>query len=70
MKQTPLMQKNITMSIDLPLRLALVEKDGQTFLLHQTTEDDCREYQLENHPVLEKVESLFTELESEPGHQE
>ncbi|MDX2503372.1 MAG: DUF302 domain-containing protein [Gammaproteobacteria bacterium] len=64
---TKLMQKDITMSLDLPLRLAIVDKDGQTFLIHQTTEDYCKYYQVENHPVLEKVETLFATLATEPG---
>lgn len=64
---TKLMQKDITMSLDLPLRLAIVDKDGQTFLIHQTTEDYCKYYQVENHPVLEKVETLFATLATELG---
>ena len=62
---TKLMQKDITMSIDLPLRLAIIDKDGQTLMIHQTTEDYCMNYQVEGHPVLEKVESLFSALASE-----
>ncbi|MFW2439828.1 MAG: DUF302 domain-containing protein [Arenicellales bacterium] len=62
---TKLMQKDITMSLDLPLRLAVIHKDGQTMLIHQTTEDYCKNYQVEGHPVLEKVESLFAALASE-----
>ena len=62
---TKLMQKDIAMSLDLPLRLAIVDKDRQTTLIHQTTEDYCRNYQVENHPILEKIESLFAALASE-----
>jgi len=62
---TKLMQKDITMSLDLPLRLALVDKDGQTILIHQTSEDYCENYQVEDHPVLEKIDALFTTLASE-----
>jgi uncharacterized protein (DUF302 family) len=62
---TKLMQKDITMSFDLPLRLAIIDKDGQTMLIHQTSDDYCKNYQVENHPVLEKVESLFTALAAE-----
>ena len=62
---TKLMQKDITMSLDLPLRLAIVDKDGQTILIHQTREDYCSNYQVESHPVLDKVESLFAALASE-----
>ena len=67
---TRLMQKDITMSLDLPLRLAIFDKDGQTMLLHETTKDYCRNYQVENHPVLEKIESLFATLVSELSKQE
>jgi uncharacterized protein (DUF302 family) len=62
---TKLMQKDITMSLDLPLRIAIVEKDGKTLLLHQTTEDYTNLYQVIDHPVLEKMEALFTELAAE-----
>ena len=62
---TKLMLKDIAISLDLPLRLAIVDKDGQTCLIHQTTEDYCKNYQVENHPVLEKVETLFATLASE-----
>jgi len=55
MAGTKLMQKDITMSLDLPLRIAIVE-DG---------EDYCNNYQVENHPVLEKIESLFATISSE-----
>ena len=62
---TKLMQKDITISLDLPLRLAIVDKDGQTMLIHQSAEDYCINYQVKNHPVLEKIESLFATLASE-----
>jgi uncharacterized protein (DUF302 family) len=62
---TKLMQKDIGMSFDLPLRLAIVEKDRQTVLIHQTAEDYETLYQVKGHPMLEKVESLFTTLASE-----
>ena len=67
---TKLMQKDITMSLDLPLRLAIFDNNGQTILLHQTAEDYCRDYSVEDHPVLEKVETLFATLASEYGTQE
>jgi uncharacterized protein (DUF302 family) len=62
---TKLMQKDIVMSLDLPLRLAVVDIDGQTMLIHQTTKDYCRNYQVEKHPILEKIELLFAALASE-----
>ncbi|MFT5506404.1 MAG: hypothetical protein ACI8XC_004132 [Gammaproteobacteria bacterium] len=62
---TKLMQKDIAMSLDLPLRLAVFDKDGKTTMLHQTAEDHCHHYQVGNHPVLEKVESLFATLAAE-----
>lgn len=62
---TKLLQKDIAMSLDLPLRLAIFDKDGQTILLHQTSEDYSRNYAVQNHPVLEKVEGLFATLASE-----
>ena len=67
---TKLMQKDITMSLDLPLRLAIFDNNGQTMLLHQTSEDYSRDYAVENHPVLEKVEGLFATLASELGKRE
>jgi len=62
---TKLMQKDITMSLDLPLRLAIVDNDGETLIIHQTSEDYCMNYQVENHPVLKKVEELFATLVAE-----
>ena len=62
---TRLMQKDITMSLDLPLRLAIVDNNGQTILIHQTTEDYSQNYQVDGHPVLEKIESLFSALVTE-----
>lgn len=62
MAGTKLMQKDITMSFDLPMRIAIVENDGETFVIHQTTEGYCGLYDVENHPVLEKVEQLFAGL--------
>ena len=62
---TKLMQKDITASLDLPLRLAIVESDSQTLLIHQTSDDYISNYQLEGHPVLDKIEGLFTTLVDE-----
>ncbi len=62
---TKLMQQDISISLDLPLRLAIVNKDGQTMLIHQTTKDYCSHYQVQNHPVLDKIEALFSALASE-----
>lgn len=62
---TKLMQKDITMSLDLPLRLAIIDVEGQTMLIHQTSDDYSQNYQVEGHPVLEKIESLFSALVSE-----
>jgi uncharacterized protein (DUF302 family) len=62
---TRLMQKDITMSLDLPLRLAIVDNNGQTMLIHQTTEDYSQNYQVDGHPVLEKIELLFSALATE-----
>jgi uncharacterized protein (DUF302 family) len=62
---TKLMQKDIYMSFDLPLRLAVIEKGSETFLLHQTAADYSNQYQVQGHPVLEKIESLFSVLTSE-----
>lgn len=65
MAGTKLMQKDIAMSLDLPLRIAIVAVGEQTTVLHQTTEDYCSQYQVENHPVLEKIEALFSAVVSE-----
>ena len=62
---TKLMQKDIFMSYDMPLRVAIVEKENEMFLIHQTSADYINQYQVEGHPVLEKVENLFSALASE-----
>lgn len=62
---TKLMQQDIAMSLDLPLRLAVVEMGDQTVLIHQTTDDFISHYDVEGHPVLDKVASLFELLISD-----
>jgi len=62
---TKLMQKDITMSLDLPLRIAVVERDGETAIIHQTSEDHANNYDVKSHPVLDKVEALYSSLISE-----
>lgn len=62
---TMLMQKDIFMSLDLPLRLAVVENEGHTWLVHQESDDFTAQYQVQGHPVLTKIESLFTVLIAE-----
>jgi len=62
---TKLMLQDIAISLDLPLRIAIVDNNGQTLIIHQTSEDYYRNYQVKSHPVLEKVESLFATLVSE-----
>lgn len=62
---TRLMQKDIYMSLDLPLRLAVVEKENKTFLLHQTTAEYANLYQVEGHPVMENIENLFSAIAEE-----
>ncbi len=64
MAGTKLMQKDIAMSLDLPLRLAIVDDGGETLIVHRTAEDYCKDYEVENHPVIGKVEELFEALVS------
>lgn len=59
---TKLMQKDMLISFDLPLRMAIIESDEGTLIVHQTSEGYCRDYQVENHPVLEKITQLFDTL--------
>ena len=59
---TKLMKTDIAISLDLPLRLAIVDSVDGTLIVHQTSEDYRRNYKVENHPVLEKVEALFATL--------
>ena len=56
------MQSDITMSLELPLRVAFVEIEGSTFLLNQTSEVYQANYNVIGHPVLEKIEQLFTAM--------
>lgn len=62
---TRLMQKDIAISLDLPLRMAIVDDGGNTTLLHQTSDDYGNHYQVKNHPVLEKVDALFSAIASQ-----
>lgn len=59
---TKLMQKDITMSFDLPIRIAVVEHEGETLVIHQTSDGYCSQYDVDNHPVLDKIEQLFAAL--------
>jgi len=54
------------MSLDLPLRLAVGDQNGQPLLIHQTSEDYRRDYRVDEHPVLERVEALVPAPPSEP----
>lgn len=65
MAGTKLLQKDIAMSLDLPLRIAIVDVDGETTIIHQTSDDYCNYYEVTGHPVLEKIEELFATLVSE-----
>lgn len=62
---TKLLQKDILMSFDLPLRLAVVEHEGETLLLHLTAAHYGSRYQVQGHPVLDKIDALFSTLTSE-----
>lgn len=59
---TKLMQKDITMSFDLPIRIAVVEHEGKALVIHQTSDGYCSQYDVDNHPVLDKIEQLFAAL--------
>lgn len=59
---TKLMQKDICASFDLPMRVAIVDEGGETYLLHNSSSDYVREHRLEGHPVLEKIDDLFAAL--------
>ncbi len=59
---TKLMQKDIFMSFDLPIRIAVVESEGQTYLVHHNKADYSAHYQVAGHPVLDKMEGLFAAL--------
>jgi uncharacterized protein (DUF302 family) len=59
---TLLMQKDIFMSLDLPLRLAVVEAGDDTWLIHQDSSDYTSLYQVQGHPVLDKIDALYTTL--------
>jgi len=62
---TKLMQTDIMMSLDLPLRLAIIENEGETQLIHQTLDDYTPNYQVKDHPVLIKIKGLFATLAAE-----
>lgn len=62
---TKLMQQDIFTSFDLPLRLAVIESEGETLLLHQTATDYSNRYRVEGHVVLEKIDQLFAALAEE-----
>jgi uncharacterized protein (DUF302 family) len=59
---TLLMQQDMFMGLDFPLRLAVVEKDGETWLLYQDSSDYTGLYQVQGHPVLDKIDALHATL--------
>ena len=60
---TKLMLADITMSLDLPLRIAITDNGaGATQLIYQTSEDYSKNYQVKDHPVLGKIDGLFGAL--------
>ena len=62
---TKLMQQDILASFDLPLRLAIVERDEGCVLIHPTADDFSSRYAVaDNHPVLEAVGGMFDALQS------
>jgi len=63
---TKLMQQDIRISFDLPLRLAIAEVAAGSVLLHASADDFSNQYNVaENHPVIEAVKALFDALQSE-----
>lgn len=59
---TKLMQTDITMSLDLPLRVAFIEEAGNVYMLHQTAADYQSQYNVKAHPVIDKIEQLYSAL--------
>ena len=59
---TMLMQKDIEVSLDLPLRIAIVQTADGTLVIHNTSDDYRDRYQLGDHPVLDKIESMYEAL--------
>lgn len=62
---TALMKKDIFMSFDLPLRLSVVDKEGDTYLLHNTADNYADMYDVGVHPVLDKITALFSTMNLE-----
>lgn len=62
---TKLMQADVSVSLDLPMRIAIAQVNGNTSVLYQTSDDLSAKYQLANHPVLEKIDGLFAKLVAE-----
>ncbi len=65
MAGTKLMQDDIFISFDLPMRIAVVEKDNETYLLHHSTQDYDKEYQVSKRDVLDNIERLFDAIKAE-----
>ena len=62
---TKLMQQDIRISFDLPLRLAIAEREGGCVLMYPAAEDFASRYDVAaNHPVLQAVGALFDRLQS------
>ncbi|BFH72285.1 DUF302 domain-containing protein [Sulfurisphaera javensis] len=61
---TLLMQKKIEISLDLPLRLALWEKDGECFVEYKLPSEIAKEYDVES-DVLKKMDEFMLTILSQ-----
>lgn len=65
---TGLMQADQSISLDLPLRIAVWENEaGSTWLAFPKTAKMAEAYGLENHPVIPKMEALMESLVQAAG---
>ncbi len=59
---TRLMQKDIVVSFDLPLRIAVAETSEGTVVIYPEQSDFEQNYDLQGHPVLQAVTEMFAAL--------
>lgn len=60
---TLLMQKNQNISIELPLKISIIQNSkDEIWISYFKMTEIAKKYQLENNPIILKIEKLFTEI--------
>ena len=56
---TLLMQDNIEVALDLPLKVLLFEKDNKCFICYENPSESLQKYNLQNHDIINKMDAIY-----------